>query len=186
VRIIAGSAGGRPLRSPRGEEVRPTTDRVREALFNALTPFLPDARFLDLFAGSGANGVEALSRGAREAVFVERDPRAVRAIRDNLRSAGFPARGRVVAAEAFEAIERLTGEGRTFGVIFADPPYAFDAYEALLAAVEPLAEPEARVIAEHAAKAETPSRSGRLERVRTRRYGASALTWYQTGTSSCS
>jgi 16S rRNA (guanine966-N2)-methyltransferase len=109
VRVIAGTARGRPLSAPPGSQVRPTADRVREALFSALSGELEGAEVLDLFAGSGALGIEALSRGAASATFVEQDPRALAAIAANLDRAGVGARARVVRADA------LTWDGRSAG-----------------------------------------------------------------------
>jgi 16S rRNA (guanine966-N2)-methyltransferase len=132
VRVVAGIAKGRPLRAPKGDTTRPTSDFVREAIFNTLTPYadLDGARVLDLFAGSGALGIEALSRGAVHATFVERDRHAVAAIGHNLDKTGFAARATVVVADATKA-----GLPEC-DLAFADPPYAFDGWPALLARLE--------------------------------------------------
>jgi 16S rRNA (guanine966-N2)-methyltransferase len=117
VRVVAGEFRGRRLRAPRGMRTRPTADRVREAVFSMLGD-VTGARVLDLYAGSGALGIEALSRGAASAVFVERDPRAVAAIRDNLRSLGLdePVRRQ-------DALRFLAGPEGPFDLVFCDPPY---------------------------------------------------------------
>lgn len=137
MRVVAGTARGRRLTAPAGVGVRPTADRVREAVFNALVSLgaVEGAAVLDLFAGSGALGIEALSRGAARAVFVERDPAARRAIEANLATTGFAGRARVVAssAEAF-----LRGADERFDLALLDPPYAFDAWPALLDALAPV------------------------------------------------
>jgi 16S rRNA (guanine966-N2)-methyltransferase len=117
VRVVAGEFKGRPLRAPRGMRTRPTADRVREALFSTLGD-VSGARVLDLYAGTGALGIEALSRGAASAVFVERDPRAAATIAANLRSLGLDERVRRVDALRF--IARAQG---TFDLVFCDPPY---------------------------------------------------------------
>jgi 16S rRNA (guanine966-N2)-methyltransferase len=124
VRVVAGSARGRRLTSPAGEGTRPTADRVREATFNALGSLgvVEGARVLDLFAGSGAMGIEALSRGAAWATFVDRDPRALAAVRANLDATGLGDRAEVVRAEAGRW---LGGAGR-FDLAVLDPPYATD------------------------------------------------------------
>jgi 16S rRNA (guanine966-N2)-methyltransferase len=118
VRVVAGAWRGRPLRAPRGTRTRPTADRVREALFSMLGD-VSGARVLDLYAGSGALGIEALSRGAESAVFVERDPRAVAAIKANLDAVG--------ASEATvrrrDALRELATGGGPYDLVFADPPY---------------------------------------------------------------
>jgi 16S rRNA (guanine(966)-N(2))-methyltransferase RsmD len=115
VRIIAGAHKGRRIRAPKG--ARPTSDRVREALFSILGDRIVDARVLDLFAGSGALGIEALSRGAAEAVFVDDDPDAVRTIRANLQGA------QAVRRDARAFLRTARGDGRQYDLVFLDPPY---------------------------------------------------------------
>lgn len=126
MRVIAGRARRLNLVTVPGPGTRPTTDRIKETLFNILQPDIPDCRFLDLFAGSGAIGIEALSRGAAEAVFVEKDPRAVRCIRENLRTTRLEAEARVLECTVASALTRLEREDRPFDVIFMDPPYDQD------------------------------------------------------------
>lgn len=122
LRVIAGTAKGRRLRTPRGRVTRPMGERVREALFSSLGPALDDAVVLDLWAGSGSLAIEALSRGARRAVLVERDRAALAVLRDNLAVCGFADRARVVADDV-AAFAQRPGEGPV-DVVFADPPYA--------------------------------------------------------------
>ena len=122
MRIIAGSAGGITLKVP-DNVARPTTDRVREALFSMLGDALGNARVLDLFAGSGALGLEALSRGAHEVVFIEQNSGACSIISDNIKRSGLVV-GRVMKAEVTSALRRLAQNGERFDLIFADPPYA--------------------------------------------------------------
>jgi 16S rRNA (guanine966-N2)-methyltransferase len=117
MRVISGSAGGIPLRTP-SHDVRPTMDMVREAIFSALGDLVIGARVLDLFAGSGAFGIEALSRGAAEAMFVDSHPKAIESIEFNLSKTRL--RGRVIREDAFGFLKRYEG---TFGIVFADPPY---------------------------------------------------------------
>lgn len=132
IRIIGGQWRSRRLEFPDAPGLRPTSDRVRETLFNWLAPMLPGARCLDVFAGSGALGIEALSRGAAEVVFVERDPAAVRALRDNL--ARLKAEnGRV---ELAEALAWLGQPGTPFEIVFLDPPFDADLLEPVCAALE--------------------------------------------------
>ncbi len=121
VRVIAGRYGGRRLRVPRGDATRPTADRVREALFSILAARVRDARVLDLFAGSGALGFEALSRGARAATFVDAAPAAVTALRTNLATLG--ADGEVVRADAVRWLRAASGGSRQYDLVFLDPPY---------------------------------------------------------------
>lgn len=141
MRVVGGTARGRRLVAPPGGRTRPTGDRVREAIFNALWSrgALDGARVLDLFAGSGALGIEALSRGAAHATFVEADRAARRAIATNLETCGFTDRADVVAAPVGRFLDRLvherSGDSAAFDLAFCDPPYAFDGWDDLLARV---------------------------------------------------
>ncbi len=122
MRVIAGSAKGtRLVRAPLG--VRPVSDRVREGLFSSLADRVHDAHVLDLFAGTGALGIEALSRGASDAVLVDRSPQALAAVRDNLARTGLEDRARVVRSEVRRFLERAGDREREFGLVFVDPPY---------------------------------------------------------------
>lgn len=125
MRVIAGKARRLPLKTLPGADTRPTTDRIKETLFNILQPELLDCRFLDLFSGSGAIGIEALSRGAREAVFVEKNPKACACIRDNLAFTKLAPDGQVMNMDVLQALRSLEGEG-PFDCIFMDPPYGMD------------------------------------------------------------
>jgi 16S rRNA (guanine966-N2)-methyltransferase len=132
MRIIAGELGGRKLIAPDGTSTRPTTDRVREAIFNSLgsAGVLEGALVADLYAGSGAVGIEALSRGAEHCVFVERDRAALRALDRNLTALDLTARSRVLSGDALSLAPRLDVD-----IVFADPPYDFDRWDELLEAV---------------------------------------------------
>ena len=122
MRIIGGEARGRRINLPRGCRIRPTADRVKESLFDILHP-VEGVRFLDIFAGCGNCGLEALSRGARRAVFIEKEPRLVKAIGENLRLLGFEGRAEVIAADAERGVRRLAQREERFDILFADPPY---------------------------------------------------------------
>lgn len=122
MRVIAGSARRIPLKSLDGMDTRPTTDRIKETLFNILAPCLYDSRFLDLFAGSGGIGIEALSRGAKEAVFVEKNPKAMQCIQENLQKTHLSSKGTTMAMDVMTALYRLEGK-KQFDYIFLDPPY---------------------------------------------------------------
>ncbi len=123
MRVIAGTAGGTRLKTPRGGAVRPTAGRVREALFSILGPRLPEAIFWDLFAGSGAIGIEALSRGAAEALFVEQERAHLTYIEENLSRTGLTARARLIRQDVMLALPQLGREKKQADLIFADPPY---------------------------------------------------------------
>lgn len=134
LRVTAGSARGRRLATVPGDAVRPTADRVREAVFNSLASrrAVAGARVLDLYAGTGALGIEALSRGASEAVFVEADRSVAAVLRSNLESVGFAQRAAVIVADAVAALEGLRRRGRRFDVALIDPPYAFEDWPDLM------------------------------------------------------
>ncbi|MEK7828041.1 MAG: 16S rRNA (guanine(966)-N(2))-methyltransferase RsmD [Thermodesulfobacteriota bacterium] len=122
MRIIGGELRGRVVRLPAGSRIRPTADRIKESLFNILHS-VEGTSFLDLFAGTGNVGLEALSRGARFATFVEKDIRLVRALQESLVQLGFAARAEVIAADAERGLGRLVQRGNRFDIIFTDPPY---------------------------------------------------------------
>jgi 16S rRNA (guanine966-N2)-methyltransferase len=174
MRVIAGALGGRRLRAPRGLATRPTSDRVREALFSALGD-VQGARVLDLYAGTGALGVEALSRGAAHATFVENARPALAALRDNLAALDLTGASRVVAQPALRAAASLPGP---FDLVFADPPYAALAeVPAVVAALAAALAPGARVALEHASRDAAPPLAGLVGRP-SRTYGDTAVTLY--------
>ncbi len=123
MRVIAGKARRLPLKTIEGLDTRPTTDRIKETLFNVLAPDLADCRFLDLFSGSGAIGIEALSRGAGSACFVEQMQKAADCIEENLKFTRLDKDARVYRRDVLSALRILEGEGRAFDIIFMDPPY---------------------------------------------------------------
>ena len=178
-RVIGGRGKGRRLRTPRGDATRPTAVRVRQTLFDILGPRVLDARFLDLFAGSGAVGVEALSRGASRAVFVEQRREAVVAIRRNLEALGVDDETcRVMRGDALSAIDDLARAGDRFDLVFLDPPYDGDHYEPTLRRLDAGSVVAAGgwVIAEHFHKLALPATIGRLHAVRSVRVGDHLLT----------
>lgn len=122
MRVIAGSARSLKLKTLEGLETRPTTDRIKETLFNIIGPNIPGCVFLDLFAGSGGIGIEALSRGAREAVFVEKNPKAMACVKENLRFTRLESKALTMTCDVLDALYRLEGE-KVFDYIFMDPPY---------------------------------------------------------------
>jgi 16S rRNA (guanine966-N2)-methyltransferase len=125
MRVIAGSARSLPLKTIEGIDTRPTTDRIKETLFNILMPEIPGCRFLDLYAGSGGIGIEALSRGAAEAVFVEHSKAACGCIKDNLAFTHLDDKAQLLEMDVLSAIARLSGKG-VFDVVYLDPPYRQD------------------------------------------------------------
>lgn len=182
MRVIGGVDRGRRLKAPRGLRTRPSADRVREALFDILGPAVRGMRVLDLFAGTGAVGIEALSRGAAYAAFVERDRGALRVLRANLAALGLPrGRARVVAGDAATALAGLARREPPFDLVFLDPPYAGDLATRALAALAggALVGPGTRVVVQHFAKTPPPPAAGALRAVETRRFGETALTFFR-------
>lgn len=181
MRVTAGADRGRKLRAPRGATTRPTGAKVREAIFNILGPLPPNAA-LDLFAGTGALGIEALSRGASHATFVERDHRALAALHRNLREFDLAGRARVIDSNVSVALQRLCeDESAKFSWVFVDPPYASDEVAqvlALLSGGQILAD-GAVVIVEHDRRHIPPERAGALEMVDRRFYGDTGLSFYR-------
>jgi len=175
VRVIAGSLGGRRLKAPHGRLTRPTADRVKEALFAMLGP-IEGARVLDLYAGSGALGIEALSRGAARAVFVERDARALRALKDNLAALGLAVAGAEVRrADALAALAQAAERTERYELILIDPPYlnAAELGGALSQMLPSLLAPGGRVVVESDRR--EPLELA-LPVVRARRYGDTSIT----------
>ena len=183
MRVIAGAFKGRRLVAPRGPATRPTADQVRLALMDTLAPWLPDARVLDLFAGAGGVGLEALSRGAAHATFVERDARAVAALETNIRTLGVEGRASVLRLDVARALARLAAEGERFGIVFLDPPYETDLAASTLEALGAggITAPDALVVAQHRTKRAPAPEHGTLRAFRTRRFGETTLTFFRAG-----
>ena len=183
MRIIAGELKGRRLVTPKGETTRPTADQVRIALMDTLMPRLPGARVLDLFAGAGGVGLEALSRGAAEATFVERDAKAVAALRANVETLGVGAAARVRRGDVLRELEALYRAGERFDIVFLDPPYDGDLVPTTLGTLGGggLLLADGWVIAQHFTKRAPAESIGALFAFRTRRFGETTLTFYRAG-----
>jgi 16S rRNA (guanine966-N2)-methyltransferase len=170
MRIVGGEWRGRTIRAPRGNAVRPTLDRVREAWMSIVQLSLPGARVLDLFAGSGALGIEALSRGAAAAEFVDADSRSLHVLRENLESLGATGRSTITRGDAVKFAESLAPDA--YDVVFADPPYATDASVKL--AELWLQSPFSTLIGIEHSRSQVMPPGGE-----TRRYGDSGITFYR-------
>ncbi len=183
MRVIAGALKGRRLAVPKGRDTRPTADMVRIACLDALAPWIEGARFLDLFAGSGAVGIEALSRGSAECVFVEQRRAAVAALRQNLERLDLRDRARILPLDAFAALGALRRERARFQVVFLDPPYARSLAAETLARLADgaLLAPGGVVVVQHFTKALLPERVGALAAFRQRRFGETTLTFFRAG-----
>jgi len=188
MRVIAGKYRGRALRSLRGTDIRPTSDRLRETLFNVLTAGNPAALegtvWLDLFAGTGAVGIEALSRGAKQIYFVENSPSAVKQIEQNLKSLGIGEGFRILRDDLLRTLWRLKRERVHADVVFLDPPYRMlNAYEETLTelAESPLVWAMTLVVAEHEKMFDPGDEFGSLRRIRKLVQGNAALSFYRIG-----
>jgi 16S rRNA (guanine966-N2)-methyltransferase len=172
MRVIGGEFRSRRLKTLPGLATRPTPDRLRESLFNILAPRIEGATFLDAYAGTGAIGIEALSRGAAHAIFVEKNRAAVEVIRDNLHSLGIDSRAEVFTAKALTVLERLKAD-----IVFLDPPYELEreyagALDLLGTRQNPL------VIVQHTARFVLEDRYGSLQRTRIMKQGDNSLSFY--------
>jgi 16S rRNA (guanine966-N2)-methyltransferase len=186
MRVVAGSAKGRRLLAPKGPGTRPVMDRVKTALFDILASEVEGGRFLDLFAGTGGIGIEALSRGAEAATFIELGPEALRYVRRNLETTGLAARAETIRADAFKFLEEARAAGRRYDIVYVAPPQYQGMAARALAQLDtaPLTEPGGLVIAQiH------PRERGeldalaltRLRRYYERRYGSTLLCFYEHG-----
>jgi 16S rRNA (guanine966-N2)-methyltransferase len=182
MRIIGGHARGRRLKSPKGGATRPTGDRVKQTVFDILAPRISGCRFLDVFAGAGGIGLEALSRGAARVVLVDNNRAAVDAIQENLAALnGSGGQAQVFRQDARVALASMADAGVRFDVVYVDPPYESNLYEELLEQIGStrLLQADGIVIAEHFHKRARPETIGNLVRARTVRIGDHTLSFYR-------
>ena len=177
MRIIAGELKGRRLRAPTWPGLRPTSDKLRETLFNVVASRVGAARVLDLYAGTGAIGIEALSRGAAHVTFVDSDPRALTLIETNLRQCGVSDRYAIIRLR-LPAGTLQSLPAASFDLVFLDPPYDEHDLTASIAAARPLLAPDGLLVLEHARRQPAPETVGRLHRTRDLISGDSALAFY--------
>lgn len=179
MRVTGGIGRGRRLKVPAGAEVRPTSDKVKQALFNILGGQVAGSVFLDLFAGAGGIGIEALSRGADKVVFVDASRDSLSAIRHNLGLADFGDRAEIVPAKAGAFLKKSSGP---YDIVFLDPPYAEELQPLLeLISGAGILKPDSIVIAEHFKKQQSPERAGGLTLYREAKYGDTVLAFYKIG-----
>ena len=181
MRIISGKYRGRTLQGPRGVELRPTGDRLKETLFNILGSRTGGSVFMDVFAGTGSIGIEALSRGAGDVLFIENSPEAVRLIQKNLHRCGIQSCYRLIDQDAFAALRHLGRQQFSAGIIFFDPPYRFTPYEDLLDITfgMKIASGDAICIIEHHAKAEVPQSGENYKCFRMVKQGDKRLSFFE-------
>ena len=178
MRIIAGTARGRRIEAPEGKNTRPTLDRVRENLFNILQMNIRDSRVLDLFAGSGALSIEALSRGAESATLVDSDRNASRIQKKNLEALGFAGQADVMLCDWKQAAAGLIRDGRQYDLVFLDPPYRMTDLREVFSTLEKLLSEDGLVVLEHEAKAEVTSGEA-FEETDRRQWGYCGVTFYR-------
>lgn len=180
MRVIAGQAKGRRLKVPQGQDIRPVTNMIKEAVFNVIGPFFDGQTFLDLFAGSGAMGIEALSRGASSSVFVEMDPRAVKIIHENLLHCQLEFRGRIIKGDVFKVLNRLLRQQEEFDFVYVDPPFRRTEYFSNIPeALGQLLTKDGLLIIRSPRNIQIPDKAEGLVRFRTNQYGESFLNYFR-------
>jgi len=181
VRVVSGSAKGRPLKSVPGIGTRPTTDKVKEALFSMIGPYFEGGAALDLFAGTGGLGIEALSRGMESAVFVDMEPKSIDTVRANLKATGLESRAEVYRNDAGRALSAMEKRGRSFDLVFLDPPYRMKHGDELMRimADKGLLRDEALIVLEHESAYAYPEDITGFNRLRQAVYGETAISIYQ-------
>ncbi|ARU62396.1 16S rRNA (guanine(966)-N(2))-methyltransferase RsmD [Tumebacillus avium] len=182
MRVISGDCKGRRLKAVPGTSTRPTTDKVKESMFNIIGPYFDGGWALDLFAGTGGLGIEALSRGIDKAVFLDTDHKAVATIRENVSTLGLTERSEIYKNDARRALDQLAGRGLQFELVFLDPPYKLvNYYEELISKLQTLnlLTERAYIVAEHSADVELQGAYGRAKRWRHAEYGEIAISFYE-------
>jgi len=177
MRIISGMSRGRRLKTLEGMDVRPTTEKVKEAIFSSIQFDLPQATVLDLFAGSGQLGLEALSRGAKRAYLIDHSPKAIAVIRENIAAAGFTAQAEVIQTEAAAFLKSLSPSVQ-FDLVFLDPPYRHDTIQEILGLLEQHVVADGKIICEHERELELPETVSVWQKKKSRFYGSIAVTTY--------
>jgi len=180
IRIISGIAGGMHIKVPPTDKTKPTLDRVKESVFSILQPYIPGKRVLDLFAGSGSLGLEALSRGAGFAVFVDSSRLCTETIRENIQKTKMTEKAQVVRADVYKAIQGFSRQGLKFDIIFMDPPYArnFVCKTLQMIVENDIIIENGLIAAEHIDTEQLPDRIGKLVKVRSKHYGDTVYTFY--------
>ncbi|PLT34318.1 16S rRNA (guanine(966)-N(2))-methyltransferase RsmD [Bacillus sp. V5-8f] len=181
MRVVSGTCKGRPLKSVPGTGTRPTTDKVKEAVFNMIGPYFEGGTVLDLFAGSGGLGIEALSRGMNRAIFVDREHQAVRTVKENLSACNFTEQAEVYRNDAERALKAITKREVTFQLIMLDPPYKKQKLVTLLEQIHnaALLDRQGVVVCEHGHDVVLPDRVGGFIKTRQEEYGIIAISIYQ-------
>lgn len=183
MRVVSGSCKGRMLKSVAGKQTRPTTDKVKEAIFNIIGPYFAGGTALDLFAGSGALGIEALSRGVERVLFVDRDMKAFQTVKENVNRCGLEEKTEIYRNDAVRALKAIVKREIYFDYIFIDPPYKKQKIIQLLEIIdeETLLNDDGVIVCEHEASIQLPSQIGDLHCIRHEVYGITAISLYMKG-----
>lgn len=181
MRVVSGTCKGRALKAVPGNTTRPTTDKVKEAIFNMIGPYFDGGIALDLFAGSGGLGIEALSRGLDKAIFVDRDHKAIQIIRENIHTCYLDDKTEIYRNDADRALKALIKREITFDFIFLDPPYKKQQLVSLMQKMDQqmVVHKGSMVVCEHTHELELPASIGELTQVKHEEYGITAITIYQ-------
>ncbi|NMO96494.1 16S rRNA (guanine(966)-N(2))-methyltransferase RsmD [Paenibacillus lemnae] len=181
MRVISGSAKGRPLKSVPGTGTRPTTDKVKEAIFSMIGPYFDGGTTLDLFAGTGGLGIESMSRGIEKAVFIDTEPKSIETIRYNLNAAGFERQAEVFRNDAARALKVLQKRDYRFDLVFLDPPYRMTDADALMLDMisRGLLNPGALVVLEYGSSHTYPEQLESFHHLRSARYGETSVSIYE-------
>lgn len=181
MRVISGKVRGLKLNTPKNEDVRPTTDRVKESLFNIINPYIMESSILDLFAGTGSLGIECLSRGAKKCVFVDISKESIAIVKSNIKKARVENESVVLNLDFKDAVNKLKIQKSKFDVIFMDPPYYKNMFIDALEKIDnaDLLDEDGIIVVEHDSKDEFPENIGRLEKFKAKKYGNTTLTFYK-------
>jgi 16S rRNA (guanine966-N2)-methyltransferase len=183
LRVISGSAKGHGLKTIKGDTTRPTSDKVKGAVYNIIAPYIEGSTVLDMFAGTGSLGIEALSRGAASAVFFDKSPQCCRIIRENLEHTRLAEKASVFNMDYAAGINKMYLEGRKFDIIIMDPPYNKNFIQEALKLItkNDIIVDDGIVIAEHSVMDRLPENCGKLNAIDTRKYGDTMITIYKDG-----
>jgi 16S rRNA (guanine(966)-N(2))-methyltransferase RsmD len=183
MRIISGRARGLKLNTPKNDDIRPTTDRVKESLFNIINSRIPNSQVLDLFAGTGGLGLECLSRGAEKCTFVDSSRESVKVLTSNIEKARFKSESEVITADFMNALNTFKVRGRKFDLVFLDPPYHGEMFIDALTKLDEadLLEEHSLISVEHDTADKFPEKIGRLYAHREKKYGKTTITFYMMG-----
>lgn len=181
MRVISGKVRGLKLNTPKNEDVRPTTDRVKESLFNMINAYIMDSDILDLFAGTGSLGIECLSRGSNRCVFVDKSKESIDIVKSNIKKARMDEQSTIMNIDFKNAIKTLGNKNERFDVIFMDPPYYKNMFIDALSAIDEnnLIKDDGIIVVEHDTKNSFPDNIGKLYKSRDKKYGNTTLTFYK-------